>query len=41
MIRIKQMQQGCNISVVNFINAKKQNDNLSTNIGTVHYKGEN
>ena len=26
---------------VNFINAKKYNDNLSTNIGTVHYKGEN
>ena len=26
---------------VNFINAKKHNDNLSTNIGTVHYKGEN
>ena len=26
---------------VNFINAKKDNDNLSTNIGTVHYKGEN
>ena len=26
---------------VNFINAKKDNDNLSTNIGTIHYKGEN
>ena len=26
---------------VNFINAKKDNHNLSTNIGTVHYKGEN